>query len=115
MTVVLLTGDLMVMSRVAGAAARSAVTLLTASNGLQAVEFCRSQAAELLVIDLTMPSVDVAELVVAVRCTVNAAPKVIAFGPHVHEERLAAARAAGCDDVVSRGQFFGQIDTILQH
>ena len=40
--------------------------------------------------------------------------RVVAFGPHVHEQRLAAARDAGCDLVVSRGQFFSQLETILK-
>jgi hypothetical protein len=40
-------------------------------------------------------------------------PRVIAFGPHVHEERLQAARKAGCDEVVSRGQFFAQVEGML--
>ena len=39
---------------------------------------------------------------------------VVAFGPHVHEERLAAAREAGCDVVVSRGKFFAELDAILK-
>jgi nucleoside-diphosphate-sugar epimerase len=30
----------------------------------------------------------------------------LAFGPHVARERLALARAAGADDVVSRGELF---------
>jgi DNA-binding response OmpR family regulator len=114
MTVVLLTGDLLAMSRVAGAAARSGVTLLTASTAQQAASLCKSHAVDLLIVDLTTPSLDVAGLVVAVKSVANAAPKTVAFGPHVHEERLAAARDAGCDHVVSRGQFFSQLDAILQ-
>jgi hypothetical protein len=43
----------------------------------------------------------------------SAATRVIAFGPHVHEDRLAAARAAGCDSVLSRGQFFSQAENVL--
>jgi hypothetical protein len=39
--------------------------------------------------------------------------RVVAFGPHVHEERLAAARNAGCDEVVSRGEFFARLDAIV--
>jgi len=39
---------------------------------------------------------------------------VVAFGPHVHEERLAAAREAGCDEVLSRGEFFARVNAIVQ-
>ena len=114
MTVVLLSGDLMVMSRVAGAAAQHRVDLQTASNSQQAVQSCIEHSARMLVLDLSTPSLNVAELVAAVKTDKDAAPTIVAFGPHVHEERLAAARDAGCDRVVSRGQFFGQLDTLLQ-
>jgi hypothetical protein len=39
-------------------------------------------------------------------------PRVVAFGPHVHVDKLAAARAAGCE-VMSRGQFLTQIGDVL--
>jgi hypothetical protein len=31
----------------------------------------------------------------------------------VHEEKLAAARAAGCHQVMSRGKFFSDVDAIV--
>lgn len=37
----------------------------------------------------------------------GSAAAVVAFGPHVARERLAAAHAAGADDVVSRGELMG--------
>jgi hypothetical protein len=40
-------------------------------------------------------------------------PQVVAFGPHVHETLLVAAEAAGCDLVLSRGQFFSRLDEIV--
>jgi CheY-like chemotaxis protein len=114
MTLVLLSGDLMVMSRVAGAATQQGLELQTAANSQQAVDSCRQHAARMLIVDLSMPSLDVAELVADVKTSNDRAPTIVAFGPHVHEARLAAARAAGCDRVVSRGQFMGQLDALLQ-
>jgi hypothetical protein len=67
----------------------------------------------LVVLDLSIPEVDVSALVSTVRKHADAA-KVVAFGPHVHADKLDAARLAGCDEVVSRGQFFAQLDAILQ-
>jgi hypothetical protein len=32
----------------------------------------------------------------------------------VHEGLLAAAQGAGCDEVLSRGQFFAQLDGIVR-
>jgi CheY-like chemotaxis protein len=39
---------------------------------------------------------------------------VIAFGPHVNESDLASARAAGADEVFTRGQFQAKLADILQ-
>ena len=40
-------------------------------------------------------------------------PPVLAFGPHVHHQRLESARQAGCDLVVSRGRFSAELPGLL--
>lgn len=112
MRIVLLSGDLMVISHVAGAARQGGFELQTASSAAQAEELCRGTAPAVLLVDLAVPSLDVAALLASVRAS-GTATKVIAFGPHVHEERLAVARAAGCDCVVSRGEFFRRLNALL--
>ncbi len=114
MTIVLLSGDLAVLSRVEGAATRLGQAVRSASRESQALELCDAQDAKMLIIDLSTSSIDVASLVHQLKSTEGSNPRVVAFGPHVHEQRLAAARDAGCDLVVSRGQFFSQLDTILE-
>jgi CheY-like chemotaxis protein len=114
MKIVLLTGDLMVVSRVGGAAMGPGVEMVTASSTQQAAELCDDAGARLLVVDLSMPMLDVSALVRQVKSNGSGGPTIVAFGPHVHEDRLAAARAAGCDQVVSRGQFLGQLGSLLQ-
>jgi DNA-binding response OmpR family regulator len=113
MTVVLLTSDLMVVSRVDGAAARAAAAMRTAGDVSQAVQHCAQEQATLLIVDLSLPSLDIAALIQQLRAAMNGLPRIVAFGPHVHEERLAAARRAGCGEVVSRGEFFARLDTML--
>ena len=113
MTVVLLSSDLMVVSRVEGAAARLGTTVRITSTPSQAVDCGNADEAKVLIVDLSSPSLDIAALVNQLKSKQSAATRVVAFGPHVHEQRLAAARDAGCDQVVSRGQFFAQLDTIL--
>lgn len=113
MTVVLLSSDLTVLSRVEGAAARAGQSVRSASGESQAVDLCKAADANTLIVDLSTASLDVASLVDQLKAREGSGMRVIAFGPHVHEQRLAAARDAGCDLVVSRGQFFSQLEAIL--
>ena len=88
-------------------------TVRAVSNAAQAMETIQAENASLLIVDLSVPALDVAALIEQLRLRDATATRVIAFGPHVHEARLAAAREAGCDEVVSRGQFFSQLDTLV--
>jgi CheY-like chemotaxis protein len=114
MTVVLLSSDLTVLSRVEGAATRLGQSVRSASGESQAVELCQGDDVNTLIVDVSMPSLDVASLLNQLKASEGSGTRVVAFGPHVHEQRLAAAREAGCDLVVSRGQFFSQLETILK-
>jgi DNA-binding response OmpR family regulator len=113
MTVVLLSSDLTVVSRVEGAALGAGKKVRAVSNAAQAVEAIKAENAGLVIVDLAAPALDIAALIEQLRSGDAAATRVVAFGPHVHEARLAAALEAGCDEVVSRGQFFSQLDRIL--
>lgn len=114
MTVVLLSSDLAVLSRVEGAASRLGQRVRSAAGESLAVELCEGEDVNTLVVDLSTSSLDVASLVTQLKSSDGSGTRMIAFGPHVHEQRLAAAREAGCDLVVSRGQFFSQLETILK-
>ncbi len=61
--------------------------------------------AELVVVDLSRAGVLEAVGQVGVR--------TIGFGSHVDHELLAAARAAGCDEVLPRSKFFARIGELL--
>jgi DNA-binding response OmpR family regulator len=113
MDVVLLTGDLTVISRVEGAARLAGMKVRTAAGAGSAVECCAAEPVKFLIIDLSTRSLNVKALVDQLPTSATHRPHVIAFGPHVHEERLAAARDAGCDTVLSRGQFFAQVDGLV--
>jgi hypothetical protein len=52
--------------------------------------------------------------VVAAARKVSPEAKIIAFGPHVDEQLLASAAAAGADLVLSRGQFHKQYAELLR-
>jgi hypothetical protein len=111
MAVVLLSDDLMVASRVDGAARRVGVTLLTAVDVAGVVSHCTTHGACRVIVDLSSRAADVATLFARLEAAGIDRPATIAFGPHVHEKLLTAAADAGCDVVVSRGQFFAQLDS----
>lgn len=114
MTVVLLSSDLAILSRVEGAATLLGQRVRSASGESQAVAVCKAEDANTLIVDLSMSSLDLDSIVNQLKAIEGSRTRVVAFGPHVHEQRLAAAREAGCDLVVSRGQFFSQLETILK-
>ena len=113
MSVLLLSRDLLITSQAAGAATRQGTELIACPSVPQLLERLATGDASLVVVDVGTPDLDLAELTVQIKAAVDPAPRVLAFGPHVHEAKLAAARAAGCDEVLSRGQFHAQLDDIL--
>lgn len=113
MTVLLLSSDLTMASRLSDEARRCGAAL--AWNPALAVLLAREEAgtAALAVIDLATPGLDLPAAVAALKGLASQ-PAVVAFGPHVHEARLAAAREAGCDAVFSRGQFHSQAGAVVR-
>lgn len=114
MNILLLSNDLMVSSRVDGAALRAGISAKTVPTIEALAAACREGPVASVIVDLSTPSIDVRVLVEQLSAMGAARPRIVAFGPHVHESLLAAARLAGCDDVISRGQFFAQLDAIVQ-
>ncbi len=109
----LLSTDLMFARRfrsVAQAAGLESRTMLSAAQALAAIAQGGVQA---LCVDLELPKLDIAALVAEARGAAAGLP-IVAYGPHVHEQRLAAARAAGCQPVLSRGQFDRDLPALLQ-
>lgn len=113
MCIVLLSRDLMLLSHIQGVADKLGVVLLNASDANAATEIVETRSCLAAVIDLRLPNLEIGELVPRLRqAGENVA--IIACGPHVHEQSLAAARQAACDVVVTRGQFERDAEKILQ-
>jgi DNA-binding NarL/FixJ family response regulator len=112
MSVLLLTADLATSSSVSGAAARCNVACQTVWSVDAVAAKAAEIAARLVILDLSTPAIDPASLVPLLRQQPSP-PRIVAFGPHVHAARLAAARDAGCDQVLSRGGFHAEIDRIV--
>ncbi|HEY2893753.1 MAG TPA: hypothetical protein VGJ16_06060 [Pirellulales bacterium] len=114
MTVAVLTSELMTRSRIAAAAERLEIAAEFASAEGALVELVRERGARLVILDLEQPGLQPAELMKALRAGGASGLQVVAFGPHVHEARLQAAAAAGCDRVLARGKFYAELDAVLQ-
>ncbi|HYO23788.1 MAG TPA: hypothetical protein VEQ85_02465, partial [Lacipirellulaceae bacterium] len=115
MKLVLLSTDLMTMSAAQGAADRHGWPLKVVATSATAVAECSGSPGVLLAVDLRATGLDVASLVAELRAAQGAGPPthVLAFGPHVHADSLAAAAAAGCDEVVTRGEFERRLNAAL--
>ena len=107
MKLLLLSQDLMLTARTEGVARRLGLTLVSQCN-LVAAEL---DACQLIVIDLTLPGLDPNSIVEQVR---PVQIPIVACAPHVHEARLSQAREAGCDLVVSRGQWDRDAEKLCQ-
>jgi hypothetical protein len=93
MTIVALVTDLMDRSRLVAAVDQPVTFVRT-------IDVERFGRADVVIVDLVR--------IGDVRSIRAAAPRarIVAFGPHVDDESLEAARAAGFDVVVPRSQFF---------
>jgi DNA-binding NarL/FixJ family response regulator len=114
MPVYYLTSDLFFPSRVSGAARNLGIDLEIVGSVTRLLACAAAEAdCKLVLIDLTLSSLELDAAVQAVRERFPHA-RIVAYGPHVHEERLAAASAAGCDEVLSRGQFDREFGRLLR-
>ena len=66
-----------------------------------------------VVIDLSLPRLDIGAAVRELRESSTPPARVLAVGPHVHTGRLEAAREANCDRVLSKGEASQQLANIL--
>ncbi len=112
MSAILLSNELMLSSQVLGAGRAIGLPVVLAASGAALAEKL-SPECRLLMVELSLPGIDVAEVV---RLRNEHAPQaaIVAFGPHVDEHTLAAAQAAGADLVLSRGQFHRQYAELLR-
>ena len=103
MSVLLISNDLMLGSQLRPAATQAGTTMAVKPSPAQLLAAEPPDGVKLVIVDLSAPGLDVAALLAAI-ADWPTHPAVIAFGPHVHKAKLAAAREAGCDAVLSRGE-----------
>lgn len=98
--------DLMFSSQISGAAKSAGFDTKTVLG----IDQVNSDSTHYVVLDLTIPSLDIAD---AVRTLKDGGATVIAVGPHVHEAKLELARESGCDRVLSKGQASRELGAVL--
>lgn len=113
MTIILFSNDLMAASNIRGPAQARNVPLTLASNIEAVLNHCNEPGVDLVLLDLTTPGLDPEAIVPRLRSAPCPPGAIVAFGPHVQEGWLAAATAAGCDEVLTRGQFHAQAAALL--
>ena len=111
MSLLLVTADLLVRSWITAAAERSGKAIVVVDTLDAARHQVAAHLPRTILVDLSAPGIEPAALVELAQ-SLEPAPAVLAFGPHVHKDRLAAARAAGCQ-VLSRGQLHADVDAIV--
>jgi DNA-binding NarL/FixJ family response regulator len=112
MAALALTSDLLLRSQLAGAGARVGADVEVVASIEELLAKAETARPALVILDLNHADLKPAELVAALKARVPSA-SLLVFGPHVHKARLAAAAEAGCDRVISRGQFHAEMDSIL--
>lgn len=109
--VVLLGCDLMMTSTVRSAASSAGLVLHCAASAEEASDVLRAHQGARLLVDLS-GEVGIEQL--SKIFSEEELQRSVAFGPHVHEQLLDAARQCGIGTVMSRGQFHHQCSAILR-
>jgi CheY-like chemotaxis protein len=106
--------DLMFTSKIRTAAAQLGVTVAFARSAAAAVAEMRKTPPSLVILDLNNPRTDPLGTVAAMKADpALAAIPTVGFASHVQTDVIAAARAAGVDEVLARSAFTTKLPEIL--
>ncbi len=102
--------DLVFRSKIHAAADRLGVEVHLAPRGASLADAVSGVPAPTVLADLSEPGV--LEQIPAAKQVPGL--RVVGFAGHVQEELLEAARRAGVDEVLTRGQFVARLDELLR-
>lgn len=112
--VVFLTADLMMASNASSHAKQKGIAISQAASAKSALEFIDKNRPHLLLIDLQCPGLDIAALGESLSdLSDSMCPLTIAYAQHVETDKLDAARSAGFDQVLTRGQINSEMGQII--
>ena len=109
--VVLVSQDLLFGSQISGVVCQYGVELTTVGEVSHVREAIQALEMALIMIDLNQGWPNVEELLRDLPDRESC--YVVAFGPHVHVEKLDQALAAGCDEVLPNSQLISRLSQLL--
>jgi len=108
MSGLLLSDDLMFISRIRGTAQDLGLDVKSARSADLLLEMAKRQRPACVLVDLANPGLAIEDLVRRLRGE-GPPPFVVAYGSHVDTATLRRAREAGCDRVMPRSQFVEEL------
>lgn len=109
----LLCDDLLFTSRIGSTARSLGMTVKTARSVAALEKLIEQQSPACVLLDLSMPGLDVGACVNRVKELCPTPPRLVAYGSHVDVATLRAAREAGCDPVLPRSKFVDELPQAL--
>ena len=113
MHVLFLTDDLLFASRIQAAASDLKLDVQIAAPS-KAATLASDPDCQLVLADLFVLGDKAEEIIPQVKANFPQA-RLIGFGPHVDVTMLTKAKAAGCDEVLTRGEFQRQFSDLLSN
>src|SRR5688500_3230563 len=106
--------DLMFVSKISAAAKALKLDVVFERVGDQVVPRVRADRPSLVIFDLNSTRLDPLDAIAAIKQDpALAAVRTIGYVSHVDAATIAAARAAGVDEVLARSAFVGRLGDIL--
>jgi hypothetical protein len=113
LTGVLVSRDLIFTTKIKGTAADLGYAMLVASTQSQAESMIRTYRPPVVLVDLTAGDMAQSDALSVYQGLAGAGAWLIAFGPHVDVDALAAAKAAGFHVVLPRSIFTAKLPEFL--
>ncbi len=108
-----LSDDLLFTSRILGTARDLGLRFRSARSAANLETLAEQEAPRCVLLDLSNPGLDIAQLLQNFRARCHPMPRVVAYGSHVDTATLRAGREAGCDPVLPRSKFVEELPKAL--
>lgn len=109
-TILLMTQDLFFSSQITGIGPRIGAEIRVNGNPESVRQLCEQESITCVVIDLGLPGLNLPEWVAGFA---GSPPPLVAYDAHIRTDRLEQARAAGCVEILTRGQVASQLPRVL--